>query len=114
MSQQFVGNHIAQFLRECWIFFSKDQDVTVILALIFSHLWHLIDQKLPREIEPPGNQCMEISRKFLWERNFGKDFGITPFEYIQGETSLPFSLDKEKQEKGYLPLSLLHDFPYNN
>lgn len=114
MSQQFVGNRIAQFVGECWVFFSKDQDVTVIHGLIFSHLWHLINQKLPREIEPPGNQCMEISRKFLWERNISKYLRITLFEYIQGEGSLSFPLDKEKQEKKYLPLSLLHDFPYND
>ena len=33
---------------------------------------------------------MELSRRFPWERNIGKDFGITPFEYIQGEASLSF------------------------
>lgn len=107
MSQQFVGNRIAQIVRECWVPLppSKDWDVTVIVGL---------DQKLPREVEPPRNQHMEISGKLVWERNISKDFGITPFEYIQGEASLSFSLDKEKREKKYLPLSLLHDFSYND
>lgn len=68
MSQQFVGTRIAQLVESAIFFPSKDLDVTAILGLIFSHLWHLIEEKLSRYgRQRPGEAAVWAS----WESVHG-------------------------------------------
>ena len=116
------------------IFFlsSKALNVTVIQvtrSYLFSPLapdrgfpdtWMSILGK--KQSEPLGSQCMDISRSFYREETLAKTLESHHLNIFKVKLLfLSFSLwllflflHKEEQEKEYFPLSVLHDFSYND
>lgn len=115
----------------CVLLSSKDLDVTVPLGFIFSHLWHLIDQKLLRYMcRHPWEAAEGASGDSEWralEGFYGKEtvartldsyylniFKVKNLFLFPRLLCTPLFLHKEKQRKEGFSLSLLHDFSYND